>query len=174
MKYYVKYIECTVILLGHSKSGVCFANACKALKATGNEVKIITVSSPYGGVKSDSENLQKLNGLLKMLYPKIIISHKTNHDITKGSSFLNDIADFSGLEERQFYSIKSKLPSKTYNPMELLFKWIDMKFQINGDGIVGFKEQSVPIQNCIEFTIEATHQASMQKAIKLLKEKKIL
>lgn len=170
-----KYKNYKVIMIGHSKSGVCFANACKWLKVTVKDSLVITVSSSYGGVKSDKENLEKLTtGFSKWLYPKIIVSHRTNDDITKNSKFLKEVADFSGLESRSFYNIRSKLPRKTYKPMELLFRWLDNKFEIAGDGIVGYDEQTSPILNCKEFSIEATHQSSMQIAIKLLKKEGIL
>lgn len=170
-----KYEGYEIILLGHSKSGVCFANCSKWLHADGENATIITVSSPYGGVKSDKENLQKLNEFQQWLYPKIIVSHRTNNDITIGSHFLMERADFSGLSTRNFYCVKSLLLEKTsLNPIEIALKWVDHKLDINGDGIVGFAEQTPPIEAKKEFVVKTSHQGSMQEAIKLLKKEGIL
>lgn len=163
-----------VILIGHSKSGVCFANLSKWLEADKEDRTIITVSAPYGGVKSDKDNLKKLNDIEKAIYPKIIVPHQTNDDITMNSRFLENVADFSGLETKNFYSVKSILPKKPSDPVAILLKWADNKFEIEGDGMVGFKEQEPPIKPKEEFVVRASHQASMQEAIKLLKEKGIL
>lgn len=165
-----------VIMIGHSKSGVCFANLSKWLEANGEDAIVVTVSAPYGGVKSDEENLQKLNALEQWLYPKIIVSHRTNDDITKDSSFLLETADFTGLSTREFYNIRSVLleNSYAYDQSILIFRWIDNKFNVNGDGVVGFKEQQAPIQEKSEFIIGASHQSSMINAIKLLKKEGIL
>lgn len=163
-----------VILIGHSKSGVCFANLSKWLEADGEDATVITVSAPYGGVKSDKDNLQNLNKVEKAIYPKIIVPHQTNDDITINSNFLEDVSDFSGLETRNFYCVKSILSEKTSDPVSILLKWTDNKFGIDGDGIVGFKEQKPPVKPKEDFVVWASHQASMQEAIKLLKSKGIL
>ncbi len=168
------YKDYQIILLGHSKSGVCFANLCKWLEADNEDITVVTVSAPYGGVKSDKENLQKLNTFQKWLYPQIIVGHRTNDDITKNSNFLNEVADFSGLSTVNFYCVRSVLPNHPFMPIDILLKWTDNKFEINGDGIVGINEQQPPIQAKEEFMIEASHQSSMQKAIKLLISKDIL
>lgn len=170
-EYYDGY---EVVLIGHSKSGVCFANLSKWLRADGEDVTIVTVSAPYGGVKSDEENLQKLNQIQKWIYPKIIVPHRTNDDITINSEFLMEIADFSGLDTRNFYNIRSFLPETTYNPLMLVFKWLDNKFQIGGDGMVGVEEQKAPVEPKKEFIIRASHQSSMIDAIKRLKKEGIL
>lgn len=172
-----KYNGYKVILLGHSKSGVCFANLSKWLKADGQDVTIITVSAPYGGIKSDKQNKEKLNTIQQWIYSKIIIPHQTNEDITKGSLFLLEIADFSGLSTRNFYCIKSLIPDETsllFDPITYALKWVDKKFQINGDGMVGFEEQQPPFVPKKEFVIRASHQNSMQRAIKKLLKEHIL
>lgn len=164
-----------VILLGHSKSGVCFANCSKWLKADGRKATVITVSAPYGGVISDTENLQKLKTpFQRWLYSKIIVSHQTNNDITKGATFLKKKADYSGLETRQFYCIKSRVPETSFNPITRFLMWVDTTLEIGGDGIVGFIEQKSPVKPKQEFIVHTGHQGSMQVAIKLLIEEGIL
>lgn len=164
-----------VILLGHSKSGVCFANLSKWLKADGEDAKIITVSAPYGGVSSVEDNLQKLeNPFQRWLYPKIIVPHQTNNDITEGSEFLEEMADYSGLTTRDFYCIRSLVPENSFNPITRFLIWVDTKLEISGDGIVGFAEQKPPVEQKQELIVRASHQGSMQEAIKLLIEEEIL
>ena len=165
-----------VILLGHSKSGVCFANLSKWLEADGKDATIITVSAPYGGVKSDEENIEKLNTVQQWIYSKMIIPHKTNDDVTKGSTFLLRVADFSGVATRNFYCVRSLLPEEAslFDPITNALRWVDKKLEINGDGMVGFEEQQPPLVPKKEFIIGASHQSSMQKAIKLLLKEGIL
>lgn len=169
-----RYERYNIIFLGHSKSGVCFANLSKWLYSNEHESTVITVSSSYGGVKADEEDLQKLNRFQQWLYPKIIVPHQTNKDITTGSYFLLEEADFSGLSPRNFYCVKSLLPKRTLNPIEIALKWVDNKFEIKGDGMVGFVEQTPPIEPNGKFVVRAGHQGSMQKAIKLLIQEGIL
>ena len=169
-----QYKDYRIILLGHSKSAVCFANASKWLEANGLNATIITVSAPYGGVNSDKENCQRLNAFQQWLYPKIIVSHRTNDDITKSSPFLLKTADFSGVSTRNFYCVKSILPEKSINPIDLVLEWVDSKFEIEGDGIVGWQEQKPPIKPDKEFVVKKSHQGSMQEAIKILKKEGIL
>ncbi len=168
--YYQGY---KVFLIGHSKSGVCFANLSKWLNVDGKDANIITAAAPFDGVKSDDENLSKLNNFEKVIYPIIIVPHRTNDDITMNSEFLNDVADFSGLETRNFYCVRTLL-QKPSDPIAFLLKWVDTKLEIGGDGMVGLLEQKPPVEPTKEFIIDASHQSSMQKAIKLLISEGIL
>lgn len=162
-----------IILLGHSKSAVHFANAAKWLDANGSDCKTILISPPFGGVNSDDVNLGKLNKLQSFLYRRFIVKHKVNDDITKGSYFLENIADFSGLSSREVYLIRSKVSSEDKSLINQFFVFLDSKLEIEGDGMIGYEEQKCPY-DCKEISIIANHQSASQVAIKELIKRKIL
>lgn len=168
------YKNYKIILLGHSKSAIQFANLSKWLDTKGNVVKIICVSAPFGGVISDEENLSKLNWLEKKLYRKIIVPHKVNDDITKNSNFLENVADYSGLFSRDVYLVRSMVNPHILSPINNFLYYFDNKLGINGDGVVGFNEQYYRCGWTDHIIVDWCHKDSMKKAIKELKKQRVL
>ena len=156
-----------IILIGHSKCGVCFANAAKWIQQT---VTIATVSTPFNGtlIADRKTILEKLGFFEKIAYTLIFSDHQVDKDIIPESNFIKN-ADYSGLQEHHHINIISTCPSKTLNPIEWFLIYLDKKY-VNGDGIVPEMSQKLTLDQTTEKNIKATHATSLQKATIYLKE----
>lgn len=156
-----------IILIGHSKCGVCFANAAKWIEPS---VTIVTVSAPFSGTPAADEKAvsKNLNLLEEKAYFLIFSNHNVDQDIMPDSEFIEN-ANYSGLQKHHHINIISTCPRKSLNLIDLLLIHIDKKF-IDGDGIVPTKSQELIFEDTITKNIEATHATSLQEAIKIIKE----
>lgn len=168
-KHYYGY---NIILLGHSKSAVQFAQVLNYLD-TGN-LKLIFVSPAFGGVISDEKVMSSLGILDRIMYRLIFVPHKVNEDITKGSFFLREVADFSKIPEYEAYLVRSKVWRKPFNIINNYLLHLDRKLGILGDGIIGYEEQYCDVDWTREFTVYASHSDSMAVAIQELEDISIL
>lgn len=168
-KYYYGY---NIILLGHSKSAVQFAQVLNYLD--GRNLKLIFVSPAFGGVISNEEVISTLGMLDRILYRLIFVPHKVNEDITKGSFFLREIADFSKISEYEAYLFRSKVWKKPFNIINNYLLHMDRKLGILGDGIIGYKEQYCDVKWTRKFIVYASHSDSMAVAIQELEDISVL
>lgn len=168
-KYYYGY---NIILLGHSKSAVQFAQMLNYLN--GRNLKLIFVSPAFGGVISDEKVMSTLGILDRIMYRLIFVPHKVNEDITKGSFFLREVADFSKISEHESYLVRSKVWKKPFNIINNYLLHMDRKLGILGDGIIGYEEQYCDVKWKREFTVYASHSDSMAVAIQELEDISIL
>lgn len=158
-----------IVLIGHSKCGVCFANAAKWIEP---EVTIVTVSAPFTGtpIADRKTILEKLSFTEKMVYSLIFSDHNVDKDIVPDSEFMKK-ADYLGLKKHYYINIISTCPSKSLNPIDLILMYMDRKY-VNGDGIVPEISQNLTFNQTNSKTkrIEATHATSLEKSISYIKE----
>lgn len=168
------YCDYRIILLGHSKSAVQFAQTLNYLEKDEKKVKLIFVSPAFGGVISDKKVMSTLGLLDRIIYRIIFVPHKVNDDITKGSYFLTKIADFSKISKHEAYLIRSRIGRKPFDMINAYLIHLDRKLSIIGDGIIGYNEQYCKANWTQEFTVEASHSGSMALAIRKMKDLAIL
>lgn len=157
-----------ITLIGHSKCGVCFANASKWID---RKVAIVTISAPFYGTPSADEKLisEKLNFIERVAYSMIFSNHNVDKDIMPNSRFMKRV-DYSGLENHWHINVVSTCPQKTFNPIEILLKYMDKRVEIFGDGIVPKESQEKSFPNTTSREIKATHATSLEKGIEVIKK----
>lgn len=160
----------SITLIGHSKCGVCFANATKWIQ--NSNLNIITISTPFQGTPmADKENVSKnLTWLEQKIYTFIFSNHAVDQDLIPNSQFLQNV-DYSGLENCTHINIVSKCPQKTGNLLDVVLTYFDKKVGINGDGIVPqTSQQYLSYPNSIEEVIEANHSTSFSVGVEIAKK----
>lgn len=159
----------SITFIGHSKCGVCFANAVKWVQH--KNVNIVTISSSFEGTPIADKDMmfQKLNWFEKRIYSLIFSNHSVDKDIMPNSEFIKN-ADYSGLENCTHINIVSKCPIRSMNPLDSILIYFDKKAEIEGDGIVPKTSQCISYSNTIEVEIEATHATSLRIGIELVKK----
>lgn len=169
------YSDYKIILLGHTKAAIQFAQALNYLNRSAMDVKLILVSPAFGGVISYEEAMSVLNCIEKMVYRILFVPHKVDLDITKGSNFLNEIANFSKISVYDTYLIRSCVIYRPFNPINNYFFHLDNKLNIEGDGVVGLREQRCPDTKWkMSFTVKTYNRNSIFMAIQLLGNHSIL
>ncbi len=160
----------SITLIGHSKCGVCFANATKWIQ--NSNLNIVTISTPFQGTPiADKENVSKnLNWLEQKIYTFIFRNHAVDQDIIPNSQFLQNV-DYSGLENCTHINIVSKCPQKVGNFLDVVLIHFDERVGINGDGIVPqTSQQYLSYSNSIEEVIVANHSISFSIGVEISKE----
>lgn len=110
----------------------------------------------------------------RIIYRTIFVPHKVNDDITKGSYFLNKVADFSELSKHETYLVRSCVAHKPLDLINNYLLHLDKKLSIKGDGIIGYDEQYYDAKWTQEFFVMASHNNSMALAIQKMKDLSIL
>ncbi len=156
-----------ITLIGHSKCGVCFANAAKWIE---RKINIVTVSASfYGTPVADKEKIEAtLKGLQKKVALIIFGNHNVDKDIMINSKFMR-VANYSALENHNHINVMSTCPKKSFNPIDLLLMYVDKK-GVNGDGIAPFVSQKLKFKSTTTVIIEKTHAHSLSKAIGIIKQ----
>lgn len=156
-----------IILIGHSKCGVCFANAAKRINP---KVNIVTISAPFAGtpVADRKAMLKKCNWLEGKIFEFIFSNHEVDKDIRPNSEFIKN-ADYSGLEYHRNINIISTCPQKISNPLDMILVYVDKK-GVSGDGIVPKASQKLLIEGTIQEEFEATHATSLEKSMEIIKK----
>lgn len=160
----------SITLIGHSKCGVCFANAVKWVEF--DNINVVTISAPFEGTPMADQKamFEKLNWFEERIYNLIFSNHKVDQDIIPDSNFMQNV-DYSGLETCKHINIVSKYPNKSKNILDILLTYLDKRAKINGDGIVPKdSQQAILYPNSTTKLIEATHATSMEIGIKIVKK----
>ncbi len=159
----------SITLIGHSKCGVCFANATQWINNP-KKITLLTTSAPFKGTHNAEIAEEKLIFFENAVFSLIYSNHAVDRDLFKNSDFMKT-ADYSAVADcKQHINIVAKCPTTTNNFLDKLLAYLDKKLEINGDGIVPFESQKLIHSNTIEIQIEATHASSMQKGIEILKK----
>lgn len=164
-------LNCTnydnIVLIGHSKCGVCFANMAKWLE---QKTTIVTISSSfYGTPIADMQNFStQFNAIEKVMLNIIFGNHAVDQDLIIGSHFMKN-CDYSGLDKHNHINIISVCPEHPDNLLAKFLCYLNNKGNINGDGIVPKQSQKLSISNTIEIEIDSTHSDSFSKGLKIVK-----
>ncbi len=169
------YSDYKIILLGHTKSAIQFAQSLNYLNRSAMDIMLILVSPAFRGVLNYKETISALNFIEKMVYKILFVPHKVDWDIVKGSNFLKKIANFSKISSCETYLIRSCVIFKKYHPINNYFFYIDNKLNIDGDGKVGLVEQIYPyVHFKMSLLVRTYNSNSMNKAIQLIGNYSIL
>lgn len=156
-----------ITLIGHSKCGVCFANASRWIS---RKVNVVTISAAFTGtpIANQEKFLSEVNWIMGNIYKLIFSNHCVDRDIMIDSEFIQN-ADYSGLKKHNSINIISTCPDESINPLELFLMYLDSN-GIDGDGIVPEESQELSFEEVEEKRIEATHATSLEEGIRLVKE----
>lgn len=159
----------SITLIGHSKCGVCFANAVKWIEH--KNVNIVTISAPFQGTPIAERSIVKdLNWFEERVYTLIFSNHAVDQDIVPNSEFIQN-ADYSGLENCTHINIVSECPQKSISPLDVVLTYLDKKVGIKGDGIVPkTSQQYISYSNTIKEEIKATHATSLKIGVAIVKK----
>ena len=151
-----------IILIGHSKAGVCLANMAKWLKRV---TTMIFVSAPFlGTIITDAKKVrQKLTKAEYSIYWKYYNQHKVDLDIMPGSDFLRN-ANFSGVQKYVCINVISEcIHMRT--PVDIGCKYLNYRLGYrHGDGIVNVASQeflSLIYPKVQKIYIDASHANSL-------------
>lgn len=160
-----------IILVGHSKCGLCFSFAARCCK---REISLVTISTPFfGTVFADKEiSLYLLNfRLYKFIYNKIFSNHNVDKEITPQARLCQDELQYVC---KNHINVKCELEnlSDCQSIADIFFLLLDRYMGINGDGIVPIASQNVIGSKSI--TITSSHAASLKNALKIIEQNNLI
>lgn len=170
-----------ILLIGHSKSGVCFYDAIKYIAPyyLRSDIKLITISAPFGGTimagKAFKKVPKKFNILINLMHRLLFKNHATDIDISPRSEFLKALPmEEDVLEMCMHYNICSTLEEKSFakckGVQEKLCKFIEWATGID-DGFVRLESQIVRPEkfmfNFSEGVVHCGHINSLSAGIDL-------
>ena len=154
-----------VILVGHSKCGLCVQNAKQFI--TRKNTIVTTISAPFEGtVIADKKSCEaKLkNPVLIKIYNKIFSDHNVDKDIMPNSEFIQNM-NRNNVDLNITSSVRCV--SDCSNIMDLLLLIFDKMMGIDGDGIVSLKSQTACLCN-ESINIHCSHATSLQKGLEIV------
>ena len=91
----------SITLIGHSKCGVCFANAVKWMDY--ENLTVATISTPFEGTPmvDEKEMTEKLNGFMQLAYKLIFSNHNVDKDLITNSEFMQNVDSYMGYMPRR-------------------------------------------------------------------------
>lgn len=165
-----------IVIIGHSKAGVCIANMAKMLK---RKVILIFVSAPFEGtIMTDAKNIKER--LIKpeyAIYKKYYNEHPVDLDIKTDSEFLRKVADFSGVNDHTCINIISECIS-LYSIVDVGCKYLGMRIGYeHSDGIVSVNSQESLSRKYLSIKniyIDASHANSLKRMLSARRKKYII
>lgn len=160
-----------IILVGHSKCGICAAMATETCKA---KINLVTISTPFSGtVITDKDALGHMSKF--KLFMPIYRLRFSNHDVDKDIAPSARIAQgIPNPECKKHINIVSELSKITdcKDFIDLFLFFLDWRIQINGDGIVPVYSQT--IAEVITCKIYCSHARSLKIGLQLIEEKNLI
>lgn len=155
-----------IVLLGHSKAGVCFANMARWLNRA---TTMVFISSPFLGTKIADPTYvsKKLNFIEYKIYNKIYSKHDVDKDIMPESRFIKN-ADFSGITNHVCINVISE--TETIRSIEDISAWFlnnRLKYD-KSDGIVEVRSQEYLRQKypgIKTIYVDASHMNSLARIL---------
>lgn len=164
-----------VVIIGHSKAGVCIANMARMLA---RKCVLVFVSAPFEGtIIVDSFKMKKrLTTVENKVYQKYYNQHSVDLDIMPKSLFLRK-ADFSGVKNHLCINIVSECVN-VHNIVDLGCKYLGHRIGYkHSDGIISVSSQerlSKDYPTVKEIRMDASHANSLKRLLSLKKEKYII
>lgn len=156
-----------MILIGHSKSGICVEEACNYTERLVNVC--ISISAPHAGTISASGKpfAEKMrNPVMAAIYLKNFSDHQVDRDILPQSEVIKKVKRPRCKVHINFVSAL-ELKTAWKNVVDLGSLWLDRRVGMYGDAIVSKKSQEVEWTDC-EQKINCSHARSLQVALKLI------
>lgn len=156
-----------IILIGHSKCGVCFANCTHLIE--NQKVTLITVSAPYKGtIIADKSAFEKdINWFVRKIYEKIFSNHNVDKDIAPNSDFIRNMHRRVNCKYINIVSSISKI-TDCRSIVDFFLYILNNYKKIDGDGIVPKDSQDNHFYCKNQYEITASHASSLQKSLKFL------
>lgn len=152
-----------IVLIGHSKAGVCFANASKMIDD--ESISMILISAPFNGtIIADKKEMEKRmsKGELKV-YNKIFNNHAVDKDLIPNSDFMCQ-ADYSGVKTHKCLNIVSIIKTP-YSIKDVGCKCLGKIAGLDSsDGVVSMESQSA-LEIPRTIYINASHATSLDRAL---------
>lgn len=168
-----------IILVGHSKSGVCFYDLCKNFISRVFPYTLITLSPAFHGTvmvsPDDFYELDKRFDLFLRYVHKFVFSgHNVDRDIAIGSEYLKELLlEQEPLNGRHINVTTQMLTTQNCSSFQDYFCYfLEWATEQESDGIV--KREAQRIDNCEEYFLDAPHESSLRRGMMMLKEKNII
>lgn len=164
-----------IILIGHSKAGVCFANMARLLK---RRTTMMFISAPFLGTKiaEPREVARYLNFIEYRVYDKIYKQHNVDVDIIRGSRFIKN-ADYSGVKDHKCINVISEIKRiRSIADIGCCYLKHRLKY-CRADGIVEVYSQEYVNQKYSEVSkiyIDASHVNSLYRVLSENRNKYII
>ena len=164
-----------VVIIGHSKAGVCIANMARMLA---RKCVLVFVSAPFEGtIIVDSFKMKKrLTTVENKVYQKYYNQHSVDLDIMPKSLFLRK-ADISGAKNHLCTNIVPEWVN-VHNIVDLGCKYLGHRIGYkHSDGIISVSSQerlSKDYPTVKEIRMDASHANSLKRLLSLKKEKYII
>ncbi len=169
------YTYKNIILIGHSKGGVCFANMARLLK---RKTTMLFISTPFLGTKivEPTEVARELNFIEYKIYDRIYKKHNVNIDVMRDSSFIKN-ADYSGVKAHNCVNFISEIKSiKSIGDICYIYLKHRLKY-CRADGIVEVYSQEYLNKKYSEVSkiyVDASHNNSLYRVLSENRNKYII
>lgn len=168
-----------VILVGHSKSGVCFYDLCKNFINRVFSYTLITISPAfYGTVMVSPQDFYELkkrfNIFLRYVHKFVFSGHNVDSDISINSKYLKELLKEQTPLNGQHINVTTQmLTIKNCSSFQDYFCYfLEWATELESDGIV--KREDQKIANSEEYFLDAPHDSSLRRGMMMLKEKNII
>ena len=154
-----------IIVIGHSKAGVCIANMARMLK---RKCVLLFVSAPFKGtIMTKKEAVKaKVTQPEYRIYEKYYNQHPVDLDIMEDSLFLQKVADLSGVKHHLCINVVSEcLCLLTITDVGCMYLGWRIGYK-HSDGIVSVSSQeslSKTYPNVKTIHIDASHANSLKR-----------
>ena len=155
-----------IILVGHSKCGVCLTNASYFCLPP---INLVTISTPFYGTFIVEKKLVKArlkNKLYFAIYNKIFSDHKVDRDIATNSEFLEIMTKPVCAKHINIVSC-FRVISDCKNLTDLALYMTNKVMNLKGDGVVPIASQ-IYNTNCKEIGLFCSHASSLKYGLKIV------
>lgn len=154
-----------IVLIGHSKCGICLSYAKRQIRC---KTFLITISTPFEGtVVADKEYCEKTlkNPFLIWLYNKIFSNHNVDRDIIPYSELIKEVR---GMKFKPDLNITSEIDSiwECCGKLDLVVFLFGKCINLQGDGIVATTSQEA-YKGKRNVELRCSHATSLLKGMEL-------
>lgn len=159
-----------VILVGHSKCGLCLYQASHSCQ---ENVTLVTISTPFHGTIIADKNAveRKLSlWLFKEIYRMVFSDHKVDRDLISNSRWFQIMQPTSCKKHINMTSSLERV-SDCRNFVDLFLLALDRQLQMDGDGIVPlFSQQTNSTQT---IALSCSHASSLEQGLAILEKEEL-
>lgn len=160
-----------LILVGHSKCGVCLTNASYFCL---QPIYLVTISTPfYGTVIAEKKMVEARlkNKFYIAIYNMIFSNHKVDRDIATNSEFIENLTKPVCVKHLNIISC-FRVIFDCKNLTDLVLYMANKIMNLKGDGVVPLASQ-VYSNECKEIGLFCSHASSLKQGLKIVEYEKI-